>query len=168
MNNSTNINSNKQTIYCISSGDYEDWHIDYAFTDKDKRDKLLCILNQEEHSDDSYPIDAHEPYDLDLNDDFDFTTVKNINYVKCKYTRYADDTEEFDFDLVKTNSLLTTMNSSVRNLYKGARICDYSRYITVCYEKIIGDEQLAKGIDELEEIYLNKCREIYSKDTSTK
>jgi len=44
-------------IYCISKGEYSDWHIAYAFEDKKKRDALLEKLGNDHHK-----------YDLKLSD----------------------------------------------------------------------------------------------------
>ena len=63
-------------IYCISAGDYSDWHIAYSFKDKNKRDALLKVLG-----------DDYLEYDISLDDDridvdnvFQFYTVSICNY----------------------------------------------------------------------------------------
>ena len=62
-------------VYCISNGDYEDWHIAYAFESEEKRDKLLAVLYATSND--------YDKYDLDLNDEDDrITQIKNVYYAE--------------------------------------------------------------------------------------
>ena len=71
-------------IYCISSGDYEDWHIAYAFESEEKRDKLYEVLYA--------TSDDYSKYELDLNDEDDrITQIKNVYYVEVsQFDEYID------------------------------------------------------------------------------
>lgn len=65
-------------IYCISTGEYSDWRIVYAFENKEKRDLLLATLGEDYNS---YDIELDD-YRINIEDIKDiFTMSMTKNYV---------------------------------------------------------------------------------------
>ena len=65
-------------IYCISTGEYSDWRIVYAFENKEKRDLLLTTLGEDYNS---YDIELDD-YRINIEDIKDiFTMNMTKNYV---------------------------------------------------------------------------------------
>lgn len=78
-------------IYCIASGEYSDWGIDYAFESKEKRDKFLSMLD----------VDYHE-YNLELNDEnIDVEKIKPKYFVEVGQNSYS---KNFNVDFWVDNS----------------------------------------------------------------
>lgn len=73
------------TIYCICSGEYSDWNINYSFASKDKRDKLLSFLGT-----------YYNEYNIELDDD-----KINVDNIKDFYVAniYMNDNIIIDYHI---------------------------------------------------------------------
>ncbi len=61
-------------LYCIASGEYDDFNIDFMFLNQDKRDEMLTKLNEEYYK-----------YDRETSDEVDTSTIKNYYYAECNH-----------------------------------------------------------------------------------
>lgn len=80
-------------IYCITSGEYSDWRISYAFEDKNKRDELLKFLNSTKN------YECFEEYEIGLQDD-NIDVKNHTNYYICNVA--CDDKMEIEINEVNT------------------------------------------------------------------
>lgn len=72
-------------LYCICSGEYDDFHIDYYFTSEEKRNKLFNILGE-----DFSKCERELSDDMDINSikyEYDLCTEDGNNIIRRKYTK---------------------------------------------------------------------------------
>jgi len=130
-------------IYCIASGEYSDWCIDYAFKSKDKRDNLLSILNE-----------AYFEYDLELNDD-------EIDIEDVKVWYFISIYKNFDDEIYFHSSQYTNLNPI---LIKNNKTIAFSGEDDLCCIKLaITEEEYNRGA----EYYRHKYEKIWY-DTKSK
>src|SRR5574344_1351842 len=94
-------------IYCITSGEYSDWKISYAFEDKYKRDELLKFLNSTKN------YECFEEYEIDLCDDI--IDVKNhTNYYICNISCDS----KLEIEINEVNTIMRERKNEVVMHYK--------------------------------------------------
>jgi len=67
-------------IYAISSGEYEDYHIDYTFESEAKRDTMIKLLNEGR----GHIYDSE--YFMVIDDGLDLKNIKHFYYAECFYS----------------------------------------------------------------------------------
>jgi len=130
-------------IYCIASGEYSDWGINYSFESEEKRDKLLNIIGDS----------GYHKYDLKLHDDeIDIDNVKIIYIAEIDWN-WKDRGLEVYFR--KTNNVYTKITNK-------KKVYIHRNNLTLIQLKITKD-QYEKG----EKYYFNKFKKIWQ-DTEAK
>ena len=147
-------------VYCISSGEYSDWHIAYAFESKEKRDKLYEVLCATSND--------YDKYDLKLNDrDDKISQIKNVYYAEVSqfdedididFRVGYDYREEFNASIDIFNSQLSYIKIPITEEEYNKR--DEDKYIKIFndYKAKVKHMIEVEGMsgDEVEEV-LNKC-----------
>ena len=140
-------------VYCIFSGDYEDYHIDYTFTTEEERDKVFNIINQGCYH---YGTEELEIFD----GKFSFPDLKEFYYVKCELKINMNrNIKDFEFELIKTNNYARKPDSYECNDH------DYGYYgntTRIKYNKILlSNEKINE--EGLKQKYFKICNDYYNK-----
>ena len=69
-----------EKIYAISSGEYEEYHIDYTFLSKEERNSVLELLNEGREG--LFQAENFEKCDKE----FKLDEIKHFVYAKCHYS----------------------------------------------------------------------------------
>lgn len=136
-------------VYCISSGCYSDWRIDYVFLSEEKRNQVLEKLIQMN--------DDYGKCDYDLSDNkFDISNCKNFIGVICDFSIDEFDNENFDFQIKQCNTIESNKEYFVDNNYYEW----LDKSVEIDIQRIEHEE---KSYEELYSKYLKICRDYYAK-----
>ena len=94
-------------IYCITSGEYSDWKISYAFEDKNKRDELLKFLNSTKN------YECFEEYEIELQDD-NIDAKNHTKYYICNVSCY----NKMEIEINEANTITRERKNEVVMSYK--------------------------------------------------
>lgn len=127
-----------EMVYCIASGSYSDWQINYTFKSEEKRDLLLSKLGED-----------YQAYDLELCDDkIDVETIETIEVLYVHVVYYHDD-PDINYYTHEYKSSSFTLNRSKFQIYDDS--------ISIAFK--VTKEQYKHGIDYYKHKYIKICRD---------